>query len=492
MDAVMNEKKEQPNIVLLVADDLGWNDVGYHGSEILTPNIDRLCQSGATLEQFYVMPSCSPTRASMLTGRYTIRYGLQISVIKPQYRYGLPLTEKTLAEGLKEVGYETAIVGKWHLGCFEAEYLPGARGFDHQYGCYNGMIDYVRHFADQPMDWDTELLDPEDLPEPDPDQKGHDWNLKDDPNYEKGYATDLIESEAIRLIKERDEEKPLFLYVPFTAPHTPLQAKDMDLSPYDEMEMDVPAIFANESPEDHALRVKRRRFYAALVSSMDASIGKILETLREEDMEKDTLVIFISDNGGSYQGGNNDPLRGQKALLYEGGVRVPAGVSFPGKIPSGTMVESPLHAVDLYPTLISLAGGCLEQENPLDGKNAWPILTGQAEDMEREILINARWSRSSAIRIGDWKLVRDGKLGPTSTLDGRDSVCELFNLKDDPCEKKDLSQEHPDVLARLVGRLNQYADEAVPSLYELHCEDDGPTPDAWVPRWWEKEIKQTN
>jgi arylsulfatase A-like enzyme len=479
------DQPQQPNILLLVADDLGWNDVGYHGSQIQTPNIDEIGASGATLEQFYVMPSCSPTRASLLTGRYTMRYGMQVSVIKPTHRYGLPLTEKLLSQSLKEMGYQTAIVGKWHLGCFEKEYLPSERGFDQQYGCYNGMIDYVRHNMGFNMDWDTELVDPELIEEPSEDTVGHDWNVQEMVNYEKGYATDLIRDEAIRILKERNRDKPLFLYVPFTAPHTPLQAKDLDLAPYDEMEMDVPAIFRDESPDNHALRVKRRRFYAALVSNMDAAIGKILSAVKEESMEKDTLIVFVSDNGGSYQGGNNDPLRGQKATVYDGGVRVPAALSFKGRIPEGLIVNTPLHAVDLYPTLLNLAGSTLQQENPLDGREAWRVICGEEEWSNREILIHGRRNRSCAIRIGDWKLVRDGKLGPTNTLKDKESVNELFNLKEDPSEKKNLVADHPEIFSQLSKRLDALIAEEVPALYDLHPMVEEPTPSVWKPRWWE-------
>ena len=483
----MSSQTTKPNIILLVADDLGWNDVGYHGSQIQTPNVDALGRSGAILEQFYAMPSCTPTRASLLTGRYTIRYGLQVSVIKPKHRYGLPLSETLLSQKLQAAGYQTAIIGKWHLGLHEEAYLPTNRGFDQQYGCYNGMMDYVRHTVNDDLSWDTELIDPETIFEPSEDDVGHDWNRAETPNYEKGYATDLIQDEAIRVIRERDPEKPLFLYVPFTAPHTPLQAKDLDLGQYSDMDMSTPRIFDEESEEDHALRVKRRRFYAALVSSMDKAIGTILQTVRAEGIENDTLILFMSDNGASYQGGNNDPLRGQKMSLYEGGVRVPAAIAFPGIIPAGSVVESPMHAVDFFPTLLTVAGIPIDQSPALDGQNMWPVLTGVEDAGAREILLNARENRSSAIRVGDWKLVRNGRLGPIKTLEpGQETLDELFNLKEDPSEKKNLALEHPKVVEILTARLDDFTAQAVPPLYDQYPLEQGETPKVWGPLWWEK------
>ncbi len=475
----------RPNIILLVADDLGWSDVGYLGSQIRTPNIDALAESGARLNQFYVMPSCTPTRASLLTGRHPIRYGLQVGVIKPQDRFGLPADEKLLSQELKEAGYQTAIVGKWHLGLSSAEYLPTNRGFDHQYGCYNGMIDYVTHTVNDDLSWDAQLVDPESMAEPTEDLVGHDWNADESAHYEKGYATDLIRDEAVRVIRERDVSKPLFLYVPFTAPHTPLQAKDLDLGQYEGVDMATPKIFDGESSDKHELRQKRRRFYAALVSSMDAAIGRIRETLREEGMEENTFVLFMSDNGASYQGGCNDPLRGQKMLLYEGGVRVPAAVSFPGRIKPGTIVEQHMHAVDIYPTLATLAGSSISEGKPLDGVDAWPYIASGHMDPEREILLNARDRRSSAIRIGRWKLVRNGHLGPTSALgDDEEERFELFDLDTDPCETENVAGRHPDVFARLKGRLDAYAREAVPALFGKRATEKKPVPKVWKPYWW--------
>ena len=187
----------KPNIVFILADDLGYADVGWHGGEIKTPNLDKLANGGAKLEQFYVQPVCSPTRAAFMTGRYPMRHGLQVGVVRPWAQYGLPLDERTLPQALKEAGYETAITGKWHLGHFQPEYLPTRRGFDHQYGHYNGALDYFTHIRDE----------------------GFDWHKDDKVNRDEGYSTHLLATEAARLIRERDKKKPLFLYVPFNAVH---------------------------------------------------------------------------------------------------------------------------------------------------------------------------------------------------------------------------------------------------------------------------------
>lgn len=482
--AVSNDfENNKPNILLLVADDLGWNDVGYHGSNIKTPNIDKLGKSGAVLNQFYVMPACTPTRASLLTGRYPIRYGMQITVVKPHHRHGLPVDERILPQALKEVGYETAIVGKWHLGLSRPEYLPTHRGFDHQYGCYCGMIDYVTHTRNNDLEWDAQLVDMNNIEKPTDKLLGYDWNRNDQPVYEKGYVTDLIRDEAIRVIKERDKSKPLFLYVPFTAPHTPLQAKVSDLEKYKNVELEIPDIFKADK-ENLELRMKRRRYYAAMVTAMDNAIGEIIQTIKEQNMTENTCVIFFSDNGASYQGGNNDPLRGQKTQMYEGGVRVPALMSFPGKIKPGTFVDKPVHVVDLYPTLLNLAGASLKQKHPLDGKDIWATITEGADSPHKEILINARKDRSSAIRVGDWKLVRNGHLGPVSTIGDEETKYELFNLKTDQYEERNLIHDNPEEFAKLKERLDYYTEVAADPLVTSNPKSDT-IPRVWRPYWWE-------
>jgi len=427
-------KPTPPHIVMFLADDLGWRDVGYHGGTIKTPNIDALAKAGTRLEQFYVQPVCSPTRAAFMTGRYPIRMGLQVGVIRPFASYGLPLDELMLPQALKRSGYETAICGKWHLGQFKKEYQPTHRGFDHQYGHYLGMIDYFTHKRDGAKD----------------------WNRNDEPLDEVGYTTELIAAECVRIIEGHDTSKPLFLYVPFNAPHTPLEAPKRYIDMY-----------ADVTP------VRRRRF-SAMVTCLDDAIGKVLAALEKREMRDNTLVLFVSDNGGP-RAADNGHLRGRKGSVYEGGTRVPAVIAWPGKIAAGAVVDEPLHIVDLFPTLIHVAGGTTEGSKPLDGKDAWDTIVAGKPSPHDDILLNVN-DRQGAVRAGNWKLVyrRVGRRGQK-----RDSY-ELFDLGNDPGEKTDLSQQHPDKLKALKARLAAYEAAAVPSKGGR-----GPKPAGFVtPKRW--------
>ena len=431
---------EKPNIVFLLADDLGFKDVGYQGGTIKTPAIDALAAEGTRLNQFYVQPVCSPTRSSLLTGRYPMRCGLQAGVVRPWAQHGLPLAERTLAQALKEAGYTTAICGKWHLGHLDHRYLPTARGFDHQYGHYNGAIDYYTHIRD----------------------KGLDWNRDDRPIREKGYATDLIAAESVRLIEAHDVSKPLFLYVPFNAPHSPFQAPPSYIDRYKH------------------LAPGNERTFAAMVTCMDDAIGQIVSALNKRGMRRNTLIIFCSDNGGMNFVSDNGPLRGEKGLLYEGGIRVPALVVWPGVLKAGAVVNEPLHMVDMYPTLLALAGGRLEQPLPLDGKDAWATIAEGKPSPHEEILLNVT-PYNGALRQGNWKLVRNGNLtanytGGPPTVD----TYELFNLSEDPLEKNDLSRTNPEKLQELQHRLRSYAAEAVPAnISPSTMPEDFKIPRAW-------------
>lgn len=417
------DEAPRPNIVMLLVDDLGWEDVGWHGSKIKTPNIDRLADSGVKLEAFYAQPLCSPTRAALLTGRYPMRHGLQVGVVKPWAKFGLPLDERTLAQALKEAGYETAIVGKWHLGHFQPEYLPTRRGFDHQYGCYNGMIDSFTLKR----------------------EGGHDWHRDDKESQDKGYSTHLITREAVRLIKERDQARPLFLYVPFNAVHAPYQAPDKYKG-------------ANKD-----LMPASRRGYAAMLNATDKAIGKIVAAIDEQGLRENTLIVFASDNGGPYVGraASNGPLRGEKSTLFEGGVRVAACASWPGRIPAGSTAKAPLHMVDLYPTFLTLAGATLDQPKPLDGRDAWKVIAEGGASPHDVILLNAA-PRGGAIRMGDWKLIIGRAVDDEgeAEVEARDAF--LFNLADDPHEKTNLAADNPEKVAELRARYDALAAQAVP------------------------------
>src|SRR5664279_2270085 len=326
-----------PNILFILADDLGYADVGFTGGkDIKTPNIDTLAAAGARLESFYVQPVCSPTRASLMTGRYPMRYGLQVGVIRPWEKRGLPLEEQVLPQALKAAGYTTAIVGKWHLGNFERAYLPTSREFEHQYGHYCGAIDYFTHMRDG----------------------GFDWHRDDQVCRDEGYSTHLIAREAERLLREQPADKPFFLYVPFNAVHAPHEVPEKYCAPYANL------------PEP-------RRTYAGMVAAMDEAIGQILAALDARGLRTNTLIFFSSDNGGPNPGRvtSNGPLRAGKGTVYEGGTRVCACVAWQGRIQAGTAIAQPLHMVDWYPTFVNLAGASLDQKLALDGRDILSVLT---------------------------------------------------------------------------------------------------------------------
>jgi arylsulfatase A-like enzyme len=431
----------RPNILFIVADDMGFADVGFNGGkQIKTPHIDSIAAAGARFESFYVQPVCSPTRASLMTGRYPMRYGFQTGVVRPYSEYGLPLEERMLPAALKQAGYTTAIVGKWHLGHLSVDYLPTHRGFDSQYGHYNGAIDYFTHMRDG----------------------GLDWHRDDHALREEGYSTTLLSAEAARILKQHDGTKPLFLYVPFNAVHAPHEVPDKYKTPYADL------------PEP-------RGTYAGMLAAMDEGIGTILAALDEKKMRDSTLIIFTSDNGGPGPGRvtDNTPLRAGKGTVYEGGVRVAACAAWAGTIPAGSSVKQPFHMVDWYPTLLNLAGATLEQKLPIDGKDAWATIARGAASPHEAILLNTS-PFNGAIRMGDWKLVLNG--AQADNEDGLDAPAtatsrrprqrkqaaaagedlELFNLAEDISEKHNLAATNPAKVKELRKRYDALAAQAVP------------------------------
>jgi arylsulfatase A-like enzyme len=421
--------ESKPNILYIIADDLGWKDVGFHGSDIKTPNLDALAAEGAKLEQFYAQPMCTPTRAAIMTGRYPMRYGLQTAVIPQGHTYGLATDEWLLPQALKDAGYETAIVGKWHLGHADQKFWPRQRGFDHAYGPLIGEIDYFSHKVDGKVDWfrDNEVVE------------------------EEGYSTTLLGNEAVKLIEEHDPATPLFLYLAFNAVHTPYQAPQDYLDQYKNI----------EDPS--------RRAYAAAAAAMDEQIGRVIAALEQKKMLDNTLIIFQSDNGGTrdpkFAGAitdmskvvlpaDNGPYRDGKGSLYEGGTRVVALASWPGHIKQGIAVEEVIHTVDLYPTLVDLAGGQLGKSKPLDGVDVWGTISEGKPSPRTEIVYNIEPFRA-AIRQGDWKLVWRTLL-PQSI--------ELYNIVEDPSETKNLAAENPEKVAELQKRANELAGDAEKSL----------------------------
>ncbi len=423
------DKAPRPDIVFILADDLGHCDVGFTGGKVIrTPNLDKLAAAGTRLKQFYVQPVCSPTRASLMTGRYPIRLGLQVGVIRPHSAYGLPLEERTLAGALKQVGYTTAICGKWHLGDFDKAYWPNARGFDHWYGHLFGALDYNTHIRDGELDWY---------------RNGQKCN-------DEGYTTHLVAREAVGVIARQPKDKPLFLYVPFNAVHAPWQVPQKYMQPY----------AALKDP---------RRTYAGMVAALDEAVGQIIAAVEKAGRRDNTLFVFSSDNGGPAPGRvtDNSPLRAGKGTVYEGGTRVCAFATWDGHLKAGSSVEAPLHMVDWYPTLLTLAGAPLDQPLPLDGRDAWDAIARGGPSPHEDILLNAA-PAGGALRAGDWKIVVHNR--GDGAAKGKKAAkkpaprpgVELYNLRDDIGEKTDLASAHPDKVDELRRRYDAYAQAAVP------------------------------
>ncbi len=399
---------ERPNIVFLMADDLGWNDVGYHGSEIRTPNIDRLASRGVQLDRYYAWPVCSPTRAALLTGRSPLRMGVDRPI---ELRNGLPLDEQLLPQVLKAAGYQTMMSGKWHLGLEHADYFPNNRGFDHAYGHLGPAVDYFTHI------WDG----------------GLDWHRDGQPLEQEGYTTHLIAAEAIRLLEDRDPAKPTFLYVAFNAPHGPLQ---------------VPAKYIDKYAN---IENRNRRTYAGMVDAMDEEVGRILATLEDQGMTQNTILVWCSDNGGAARlGASNKPLRGGKGGSFEGGIRVPAVIWQPGVIEGGGKFSQMMTAQDWLPTLADAAGISLNISKKLDGVNMWPGLK-EGKKVARPDTLVVGVFRNMAVIHKDWKYVENQTRGTTEL------TRHLFRLSEDPNEEHDLAAEHPEVLEKLAGMLRDFA-----------------------------------
>ena len=421
-----------PNVVLIVSDDQGWNDVGFHGGEIRTPNLDRIANEGAQLDRFYACPVCSPTRAGLMTGRYAIRFGMQRAVCRPFLDTGVPPEEETLPEMLARAGYEArAAVGKWHIGHSRLRYHPLRQGFTFFYGHYNGNIDYYSHHREGQLDW----------------HRGF------DASHDEGYSTDLIADEAVRFIEgQSGSESPFFVYVPFNAPHSPLQVPTKWLDDY--------ASVGNEN----------RRTYMAMVAAMDAGIGRILGAVDRIGATNDTLVWFFSDNGGPGMG-DNTPLRAGKGTVYEGGIRVAAALRWPGEIDTGGLIAQPLAYIDVWPTLARLAG--LEPGGgpgkPLDGVDVWDAIQGAEPVPARPLFSYFERYQGESLAVVEypWKLVRNGPpiLGanpddaPPAGMRApkmQELQIELFRLDRDPGEKTDLSADHPDRVKAMLAKLKEF------------------------------------
>lgn len=435
---------DRPNVLLIVSDDQGWPDLGCLGSKpIRTPNLDRLAAEGARATNFYVTwPACTPSRGSLLTGRYPQRNGLYDMVrndlvnyghryspeeyaVSPEMILGLDPREETIGDPLRRVGYRNGAVGKWDMGQAR-RYLPLQRGFDFFYGHGNNGIDYYTHER-----YGVPSL----------------FRNNERTQADRGlYATDLFAREALAFVGEHAGKRPFFLYLAFNAPHGAstlaednggtkpgVQAPEEEVSRYRE-------IVENE---------KLARYFAA-VTRMDAAIGRVLEAIDAAGETNDTLVFFLSDNGGSGNGGNA-PLRGSKSSMWEGGLRVPFLARWPGKIPAGTVTDEFLSSLEILPAILAATGASATENLTLDGFDLLPVLRGESKSHRSEMFWQRRGDK--AARVGNWKWVESSKGGG------------LFDLSQDPGEARDLSAEKPEELRRIKDRFaswRQEMDEAEP------------------------------
>jgi arylsulfatase A-like enzyme len=418
---------ERPHLVYILADDLGWNDVGFHGSAIRTPNLDRLAADGAMLNAFYVQPFSSQTRAALLTGRYPMRYGLQTLSILPSSRSGLPEEERTLAQALKERGYRTAFVGNWLLGHARPEYWPTRRGFDSFYGSLSGAVEpALRRTARS------------------------DWRRDEQTLKEEGNVTALLGREAVKIVGRHDATVPLLLVLAFNTPAQYYGLPRALLDGYSDVGDDT------------------RRSYAAAVTALDGAIGELVAALDKRGMLQDTLIVFHSDNGGAvptrFPSGDRDVdraaadngiFRAGRGSLYEGGVRVVALAAWPGRIKPKTIVTEPLHVTDMHATLLDLAGASAPQRQKLDGFDVWPVIAGAQRTPRREMLLNVE-DFAGALRAGEWKLIVHSALP---------SKLELYDIANDPEEAENKASAYPDRVRELLGKLNDYAYDMMPAQY---------------------------
>jgi len=441
---------DKPNILVIVGDDMGYADVGVHGcQDIPTPHLDALAASGVRCTSGYVScPYCSPTRAGLLTGRYQTRFGHEFNPggeqpVGPQAaakrknpnprsdeeaqgrndRNGLPLSEATLADRLKAAGYATVLVGKWHLGS-APQFHPPQRGFEEFFGFLGGAHGYFP--SARPLMLRGEK-----------------------PVEEKEYLTDAFGREAVDFI-DRHADEPFFLYLAFNAVHTPMDATDTRLDKF------------------KSIKDERRRTYAAMMSAMDDNIGKVLAKLQEKKLDGNSLVFFISDNGGptmkgtTINGSRNDPLRGSKRTTLEGGIRVPFFVRWPGHVPAGKVVDEPVIQLDILPTALAAAGVGAPADTKLDGVDLLPYFNGKESSVPHDTLY-WRMGPQMAIRRGDWKLVRYDPVA--DGMKGRVTDAKLYNLKDDIGEAHDLIRAEPQKAKELQAAWDEWNEFNVAPLW---------------------------
>jgi arylsulfatase A-like enzyme len=414
----------RPNIIVILADDLGFADVGFQGcKDFSTPYIDRMARAGLRFTNACVShPFCSPTRAGLMTGRYQHRFGHENNPVYDPHNdvAGLPTHEITIADVLSSAGYATGQIGKWHLGA-APQFHPLKRGFREQFGFIGGGHDYFKAETDDPSA--REYLIP--------------IERDGKPVAETEYLTDAFSREACAFVRRHDKD-PFFLYLAYNAPHTPLQAP--------------PAYLERVSGIQDPLR----KPYAAMICAMDDGIGRLLATLEVLEIENDTLIFFLSDNGGPtpVTHADNRPLRGVKGEVYEGGIHVPFVMKWPGHIPAGETYGSPIISLDIFPTAAAVAGAHIPTDRPIDGVDLMPHITGKASSPPHDKLYwRTGGGAAFAVRQGNWKMVKIG---------GR---TELYDLEADISESKDAGAAKPEIVNRLEAARQSWNRQMIAPLF---------------------------
>eukprot|EP00117_Sycon_ciliatum_P039228 scpid57202/ scgid0970/ Arylsulfatase J len=482
-----SQAADQPNILFIAADDLGWNDVGFHGNEaIKTPHLDALAREGVILNRTYVQPLCSPSRSCFMSGRFPFHTGLQHIVIKPELGYGLNLSITTTAQHMKSLGYSTHIVGKWHLGFCSKQYTPTQRGFDSFYGYYLGAEDYYTHQRALPIPVPAVQLGKKVV------VSGLDFHRDTAESYSNvlddngTYSAYLFSREAINIVKKHNASAgPLYMYLPFQSVHAPLEAPLRFLEMYS------------------TIKDKNRRTLSAMVSAMDEAIANITQAFKDQGLWNNTMLIFTTDNGGPVtQGANNWPLRGSKATVWEGGTRGSAFIHGFMLNKTGYTYNGLTHAVDWYPTVVSMAGGKVEDPE-MDGMDMWPALQNNLTSPRTGFVYNIdKTGNVSAIRVGQYKYITGTPGSPSGWYpppgddvfldnDGMeaDSGAKpdkgpwLFDVDVDPLEKNNLYSTMPDQVKVMEAQLAEYMEGYVNDLYSQHQPDPKCNPDLYNGAW---------
>ncbi|KAJ8680580.1 hypothetical protein QAD02_016367 [Eretmocerus hayati] len=491
---------KRPHIIFILADDMGWTDVSFHGSDqIPTPNIDALAYNGVILNRHYTLPMCTPSRTALMTGRYPIRFGMQGFPLRAGEARSIPLNVTLMPKHLKKLGYDTNLIGKWHLGYFTKEHTPSYRGFDHFYGYYSGFITYFSHLIKEPFVEDpTKAFTGYDLHR----DQGTSFRVP----FDSGYFTELITKEAEDVIKKNGNKKPLFLEISHLAPH----AGGV------EDPLEVPDLSETNRTFSYVKDLNRRK-YAGMMKALDESVGRVVKALKDNQMLENSIIVFMADNGaptfGLYSNtGSNYPLRGIKNTLFEGAVRSAACMFSPLIQSSSRLSEQPLHLVDWLPTIYSVAGGDIADLGEIDGLDQWSALSSGSESPRKSMLVNINEAdRVEGAIIGKHKLIKgassatDGFYGEIGNdpsypfyriedalssdagsairkLRGFDSVSKsevqllrknatvncgkrirtscseicLFDIESDPCETENLAKQYPEIVAKLESYIDKY------------------------------------